>query len=251
VNSFERKKHILDKLRGDGTVSINSLADALGVTRVTIRTDLDTLEQRGLLLRTHGGAVVPEHYHLARHIDSTLQERRQEKEAIAKLAAAQVEDGSTLILDAGSTTAIAARFLVDRRITVVTNSLLVLQELSASETVELLVAGGALRKPDLALIGSLSQHVFERLHPDLVFLGANGFCVERGVTCANLIEAETKRFMIKSANRVLLLADSSKSGRTALAHVCDWDEIDVLVTDRLSGEDREALSGLGVEVMTP
>jgi len=115
----------------------------------------------------------------------------------------------------------------------------------------LLVAGGALRKPDLALIGSLSQHVFERMHPDLVFLGANGFCVERGVTCANLIEAETKRFMIKSANRVCLLADSSKSGKTALAHVCDWDEIDVLVTDRLGEEDREALSGLGVDVVTP
>jgi len=232
-------------------VSINSLANALDVTKVTVRADLDSLEQRGLLLRTHGGAVVPEHYHLARQVSSTLQERRQEKEAIAKLAATLVEDGNTLILDAGSTTAIAARYLIDRRLTVVTNSLLVLQELSSSETVELLVAGGALRKPDLALIGGLSQNFFERLHPDLVFLGANGFCVEKGVTCANLIEAETKRFMIKSANRVCLLADSSKSGKATLAHVCDWEAIDVLVTDKLSPEHREALSGLGVEVMTP
>jgi DeoR/GlpR family transcriptional regulator of sugar metabolism len=241
----------LDALQNDGSVSINSLADTLGVTKVTVRSDLDALEQRGLLLRTHGGAVIPEHYQLARQIGSTLQERRHEKEAIARLAAAQVKDGSTLILDAGSTTAIAARLLVEHRITVVTNSLLVLQELSASETVELLVAGGALRKSDLALIGGLSRHVFEQLHPDLVFLGANGFSVEGGVTCANLVEAETKRFMIKSANRVCLLADSSKSGRMALAHVCNWDEIDVLVTDCLGEEDREALSGLGVEVLTP
>lgn len=251
MTAFERKEYVLEKLRSDGKVSINSLAEVLGVTKVTIRADLDALEQRGLLLRTHGGAVVPEHYHLARHVSSTLHEHRQEKEAIGRLAAELVADGATLILDAGSTTTIAARFLKDRRLTVATNSLLVVQELSGSPTIELLVAGGALRRPDLALIGGLSQHFFERLHPDLVFLGANGFSLEKGVTCANLIEAETKRFMIKSGNRVCLLADSSKAGRVALADVCDWEDIDVLVTDSLSPQDREALSGLGVEVVTP
>jgi DeoR/GlpR family transcriptional regulator of sugar metabolism len=155
-----------------------------------------------------------------------------------------------VLIDSGSTTAILASHLKDMRLTVITNSVLVLQELAASETVELLVCGGALRKPDMALIGEIARSFYEQLNADIIFLGATGYSVEKGVSCANLIEAQTKKHMIKSARKVCLLADSSKRDKAALAHVCDWEDIDILITDSLDTADRKALAGYGVEVKT-
>ncbi|UCF99722.1 MAG: DeoR/GlpR transcriptional regulator [Spirochaetaceae bacterium] len=237
-------------LEEKGKVNINRLAEEFQVTKVTIRSDIDSLETRGLLVRTHGGAVLPENHHRVRRITQTLQERRKEKEGIALVARTLIEPGSTVLIDSGSTTAILARNLKSMRLTVVTNSVLVLQELVGSETVKLLVCGGVLRKSDMALIGEIARSFYEQLNTDIVFLGANGYSVEKGISCANLIEAQTKQHMIKSAQKVCLLADSSKQNRVALAHVCDWEDIDILVTDSLSSADREALAGYGVEVKT-
>lgn len=248
MNGYERKIEIMKLLENNAKVNINRLAEALQVTKVTIRSDLDSLETRGLLLRTHGGAVLPENYHLVRRITHTLHERRKEKEAIARIAVSLIEPGSTVLIDSGSTTAFLARLLTDMRLTVITNSVLVLQELAASETAELLVCGGALRKPDMALIGEIARSFYEQIHADIIFLGATGYCIEKGISCANLIEAETKKHMIKSAQQVCLLADSSKRGRVALAHICDWEDIDILVTDSLSSADQDVLAGYGVEV---
>jgi len=251
MNAYERKMEILKLLSQEGKVSINSLAETFAVTRVTARADLDSLEKQGLLVRIHGGGVPPENYRLARMISKTLQERRQEKELIASLALGLIEDGSTLLIDSGSTTAILAQHLKERHLTVITNSVLVLQELSGLETVELLVSGGALRKPDLALIGEIASSFYQQIHADITFLGATGFSLDKGVSCSNLIEAETKKSMIKSGLKVCLLADSSKAGKVSLAHVCDWEDIDILVTDAVSPEDRKRLLEFGVEVLTP
>lgn len=250
VNGYERKIEIVRLLEEKGKVNINQLAESFGVTKVTIRSDIDSLETRGLLLRTHGGAVLPENHQLVRRINHTLHERRKEKEGIARVARTLIEPGSTVLIDSGSTTAILAHHLKDMRLTVITNSVLVLQELVGSETVELLICGGALRKPDMALIGEIARSFYEQLNADIVFLGANGYSVEKGISCANLIEAQTKKHMIKSAQKVCLLADSSKQNRLALAHVCDWEDIDILVTDSLGAADRESLAGYGVEVIT-
>jgi len=248
VNGYERKIEIVRLLEEKGKVNINQLAETFGVTKVTIRSDMDCLETRGLLVRTHGGAVLPENHHLVRRINHTLHERRKEKEGIARVARTLIEPGSTVLIDSGSTTAILARHLKDMRLTVITNSVLVLQELAGSETVELLVCGGALRKPDMALIGEIARSFYEQLNADIVFLGANGYSVEKGISCANLIEAQTKKHMIKSARKVCLLADCSKQNKAALAHICDWEDIDILITDSLAAADRKALAGYGVEV---
>lgn len=248
MNGYERKIEIVRQLEEKGKVNINQLAEAFEVTKVTIRSDIDSLETRGLLVRTHGGAVLPENHHLVRKITHTLNERREEKEGIARIALTLIEPGSTVLIDSGSTTAILARHLKSMRLTVITNSVLVLQELAGSETVELLVCGGALRKPDMALIGEIARSFYEQLNADIVFLGANGYSLDKGVSCANLIEAETKKHMIKSAQKVCLLADSSKRNRVALAHICDWEDIDMLVTDSLSSADQDVLAGYGVEV---
>jgi len=250
VNGYERKIEMVRLLEEEGKVNINQLAETFGVTKVTIRSDIDSLETRGLLVRTHGGAVLPENHHLVRRFDHTLHERRKEKEGIARIARTLIEPGSTVLIDSGSTTAILARYLKDMRLTVITNSVLVLQELAGSETVELLICGGALRKPDMALIGEIARSFYEQLNADIVFLGANGYSVEKGISCANLIEGQTKKHMIKSARKVCLLADSSKQDKAALAHFCDWEDIDILITDSLGAADQEALADYGVEVKT-
>lgn len=251
MDAYERRVRIMELLERHGKVSINSLAQELGVSRVTARGDLDALEKRGLLVRTHGGAVYPENHGLARLVSRTIHEREAEKEAIAALAITLIQDGATVLIDAGSTTAILARRLRQRRLTVVTNSVPVLQELAGQSSIELLVSGGALRRPDMALIGQVSRAFYEQIRADVVFFGATAFSLDKGVSCANLIEAETKRHMIASGQTICLLADSAKAGKVALAHVCDWDEVDILITDRMEAEDREAMAKLGVRVMTP
>jgi DeoR/GlpR family transcriptional regulator of sugar metabolism len=179
VNGYERKIEIVRLLEEKGKVNINQLAESFGVTKVTIRSDIDSLETRGLLVRTRGGAVLPENHHLVRRVNHTLHEHEKEKEGIARIACSLIEPGSTVMIDAGSTTAILARHLKDMRLTVITNSVLVLQELVASHTVELLVCGGALRKPDMALIGEIARCFYEQLNPDIVFLGATGYSIEK------------------------------------------------------------------------
>jgi DeoR/GlpR family transcriptional regulator of sugar metabolism len=251
MRAYERKLRIMKLLQSKGQVNINQLAEVLGVSRVSVRSDLDALETRGLLVRTHGGAVLPENRDLVRQISRTVHEMEAEKEAIGRLAAGLVEAGSTVLIDAGSTTAVLARFLRDKRLTVITNSIPVLQQLIGAESIELLVSGGALRRPDLALIGEVARSFYEQVHADILFLGATGFSPGKGVSCANLIEAQTKKHMLKSAERVCLLADSSKLGKNALAQVCGWEDIDVLVTDHLGSQDRAALTLHGVEIITP
>ncbi|MDD3823076.1 MAG: hypothetical protein PHN93_04975, partial [Sphaerochaetaceae bacterium] len=129
--------------------------------------------------------------------------------------------------------------------------ILVIQELAAAEAVELLIVGGLLRRPSLAAIGSPARSYLNQIHVDTLFLGASGFSVEQGITCTNLIEADTKQAMIASATKVILLADSSKFGTVSLAKVCNWEDIDLLITDDgLSDEGRLTLEAQGVHVQT-
>ncbi|MBT3273760.1 MAG: DeoR/GlpR transcriptional regulator [Spirochaetales bacterium] len=249
MDSYERKTEVHNILKKKGRIRINEVADQLGVTKVTIRADLDDLEKRGLLVRIHGGAILAENDQLIRQIATTLHEREKEKTIIAKLAVEIIRPNSTILLDSGSTTHTLARQISDMKLTVVTNSTLVLQDLLGSDSIELIVSGGVLRKQSMALIGPVAHGFFSLLTADTLFLGATGYSLEKGVSCSNFIEAETKKRMMGSGAKVCLLVDSSKAGIASLAHVCDWDDIDILITDSITDDDRSELERLGVEVM--
>jgi DeoR family transcriptional regulator, fructose operon transcriptional repressor len=249
VNGFERKDKILEAIKETGTVSINTLAKDFDVTKVTVRSDLDELARLGLVVRTHGGGVSPENQRLTRLVANTIHENIDQKESIARAAFQYIQPGNTILIDAGSTTAFLGRLVKRMRITVITNSVLVLQELLDSESVELFIPRGALRKHDLALIGEASRFFLSQVRADLVFLGATSYSVEKDISCANLIEGETKKSMISCGLRTCLLADSSKAGKVALAHVCDWEDIDVFITDSIGAGEREQLESRGVEVV--
>ena len=249
VNSVKRKIKILDILKAQESVEVEQLTKLFSVSKVTVRGDLDDLERKGLLIRTHGGAMLPENLSLVRVLSNTLEERKDEKSAICRAALQFIKPGMNIIIDAGSTTVHLAKLVGAMNITVITNSVLVLQELMNSETVELLVAGGILRKPSLSFMGAPASFVFDQIHADVLFLGVSGFSIVRGMTCTNMVEAETKKHMIKNASKVCLLADSSKLEKMFIANVCGWDSIDYLVTDYLKDEHKAILAGCGVGIV--
>lgn len=249
MNPAARKQEIMKILNQNQTVQVIDLARSLDVSKVTIRTDLDELENKGLLVRTYGGAVLPEQLSQSRHVSNTIKEFASQKTAIAKKAASFVQPGQNVIIDNGSTTVHMTQFLQNFPFTVTTCSLLVMQELMHYEKIDLIMAGGILRRPVMGLMGNISKDFFRQIHADWFFLGASGYTVAQGVFCSNLIEADTKKTMIQSADKICLLVDSSKMEHSSLARVCDWSSVDFLITDAINADVQAKIEEAGVTVI--
>lgn len=249
MNAFERKRRIMELLDRKESIEVVELTKLFSISKVTARNDLDDLEAKGLLVRTHGGAVPAEKRDLVRLVSNTLNENSDRKRRICEAAARMVEPGQNIIIDSGSTTVHLAPLVAELPITVITNSVLIVQELMGAEQVQLIVAGGLLRRPSMALMGVHARHSFEEVRADLMFLGASGVTVDQGITCNNIIEADTKKAMIRSVTKVCLLVDSTKFGKVSLAKICDWDSVDILITDVIDAATRSSLEAHGVQVL--
>jgi len=243
-----RRERMLERIAVGGFARVGELAEAFGVSEVTVRTDLDVLARHGDVDRVHGGAI-PKGA-LAR-MESPFEESRnsyaEEKSAIAALAAGMVSSGDSVILDVGSTTAAIAGELAARddlvELTVVTNGLSIALELErASERIRVIVTGGTLRPLQHSLVDPLAGVVLDRITADIAFIGCNGVDAAHGVTNINLPEAELKRLMIRRSARTVVVADSSKIGVRHIGRVASLDEVDALIT----GQDapRPALAGI-------
>ncbi len=241
-----------------GFVRVRDLADRFGVSTVTVRADLQLLEERQLAFRVHGGAMPFAGVRGERSFEEVAAQRATEKQAIATLAASSVANGETIVVDVGTTAASLAQALVDRAeltdLNVITNGIKIALLLEAAHPrFTIVVTGGTLRPKQHSLVDPLARTMFESLRVDTVFLGCNGVSVDGGVTNVNLPEAIVKRAMIQSAARCVVLADSTKLGVRTLAPVCTLEEIDVLVTDEgaASGElDEIRARGVDVVVAT-
>jgi DeoR family transcriptional regulator of aga operon len=239
-----------------GFVRVRDLADRFGVSTVTVRNDLQVLEERQVAFRVHGGAMPFSGARGERPFEEVVERQAEQKSAIATLAASLVSNGETIVVDVGTTAASLAQALVDRadltELTVITSGLKVALLLEAAHPrFSIVVTGGTLRPKQHSLVEPLATSMFQQLRADIVFLGCNGVAVDGGVTNVNLPEAAVKRAMIASAARCVVLADSTKLGVRALAPVCALDEIDVLVTDDgADSSDVDAIRSQGVEVVT-
>lgn len=249
MNSVERKQAILGLLTQKEKVDVDELASLFGVSKVTVRADLDSLGEKGLLVRTHGGAMAPENQNLIRIFSNTTKENTEEKDRIAREASKLIKDGDSLIIDSGSTTLHLTKYLSGRNLTVATGSLLALNEMMNDETIELIVLGGTLRRYSMGAIGPMMRFCLEQMRVDWLFLGASAVSVETGISSSNLVEAETKKLMIESADKVCLMADSRKFSSRAFGRICSWDRIDYFITDAISDEDRAAIEAFGVKVV--
>jgi DeoR family transcriptional regulator, aga operon transcriptional repressor len=246
----ERRQHILGLLQSDGRVLVAELSRQLGISQITIRKDLDHLEGKGLIQRTHGGALPVQTGAL---FDPSLQEKQKqhshEKQRIAAAAARLVQEGQCVMLDSGTTTTAIARAL--RRfsqLTVITNAVNIAAEL-AGTNFEVILTGGTLRKNSFSLVGPLAEDVLEEMHADILFLGVDGFDVEQGVTTPNVLESRVNRAMVKAARRVVAVCDSTKFGRRSLSRIVSPAAIHQVITDKnVPQQIVEALQSQNIEV---
>lgn len=251
-----RLRVIQQLLEQRGFVRVRDLADRFGVSTVTVRADLQALEERQVAFRVHGGAMPFDSARGERPFEEVATRRAAEKAAIASAASALVSNGETIVLDVGTTAAAFAQALVDRvdltELTVITNGITIALALeSAHPRFTIVVTGGTLRPKQHSLVEPLATGIFESLRVDTVFLGCNGVAVDGGITNVNLPEAYVKRAMIDAAARCVVLADSSKLGVRTLAPVCPLSGVDVLVTDsQADPADIESIRAEGVDVIT-
>lgn len=249
--SEERRRKIVDLVRVKHQVTVADLCQRCQVSAGTIRQDLSVLDQRGLLQRTHGGAVSLNRRGFEPLADEKQILHQQEKQVIASLALTLIHDGDTLVLDTGTTTLALARLLSARRqLTVVTNDLAIALELEAQTDITVILTGGLLRRQFHCTIGPAALASLADLRVDHAFLAANGVSQEDGLTTPNLDMADLKRAFLTISREAHLLCDSSKSGRTSFVRYASLNEIHTLITDdALSGEEKRTLAETGVRLM--
>ncbi|WP_073457500.1 DeoR/GlpR family DNA-binding transcription regulator [Pseudonocardia thermophila] len=245
-----RHSEILRIVQSSGIVSVETLACGLNVSPSTIRRDLQALEASGALRRVHGGALPcprpsGDGDHAVGHPAGTVSvadAAAEAKERIARCAAELVQDGDVVLIDIGTTTARLAARLRDRRVTVITSSLAVVDVLRDADDVDLLVLGGVLRRNHLSFVGSLTEQALREVRARWLFLGASGVRPDGTVMDTTLVEVPVKQTMIAAAERTALLADRGKFPGTGVSPVCGPDAVDVLVTDAADGEPSDCLA---------
>src|SRR5918997_6605073 len=250
-----RAQFILQELLRTGKVSVGTIAKRLKVSTATIRRDLNELEGRGLLRRSHGGAVPVQQplYEPFRHISYFHEQERQrsaEKRRIGLAAAQLVADGETLAIGAGTTaTQVARSICLHRGLTVLTNAINVAMELSHRDDLKVIVTGGFLSGDWFALVGPGAIQSVGEIFVDKVFVGADGIHHEHGLTTNYPDQATIHRAMMRHARRKVIVADHRKLGAIASALICPIDGVDILITDRGATHDSVApFVAKGIEV---
>ncbi|MCO8266106.1 DeoR/GlpR transcriptional regulator [Haloferax sp. Atlit-12N] len=246
----ERKRRIVELVSDSDGRSVESLSDHLGYSKATIRRDLRELEDRGLIERSHGGAVPVTSVGREQTYGQKEVQNLEGKRAIADRAVEELAEGQVVFFDAGTTTMEVARKVPkDGTILGVTNSPRLAIELNEEEN-EVKLTGGTLRRRTKALVGPTAESFMERTNFDLLFLGTNGLDVESGLTTPNEDEARMKELMVEKAAKVVLVADLSKLGRRSFVQFASLEDIDLIITDgTLDDDSREEIESAGVTVV--
>jgi DeoR/GlpR family transcriptional regulator of sugar metabolism len=245
----ERRNRLLELVRERGFASLPDLATNLQVSESTVRRDLDYLEEVGSARRTHGGVFYTGAAPKLPHFEERQPAQWEKKRAIAREAAALIEDGDTVLLDGGSTTYEVARLLVGRSLQVVTNSLPVANLFASNATTDLVLVGGYVYPRTGVSLGPYANEMLSRINVRRTVLSVAGI-TERGYFNSNLLLVETERVMIEAADEVIVVADSTKFGRQSLALLSDLGGIDHLVVDEgIANPWREKIQNAGVKLI--
>jgi len=252
-DTSQRRLQISELVRQQGSVQVAPLAARFGVSVQTVRKDLRYLAERGVMARAYGGAIDSNavgggQAEAAYEAKRTV--RLDEKRRIGRLAATLVRPGDTIAIDSGTTAVRLAEALPDIEVTVVTNDFGVLTALAPKTNIHIVMLGGELRRKNMAFYGGLTVDAIDALHVDVVFLGVDGFDLERGITTHHEPEAMLNRKMVEAARRVVAITDSSKFGKVCLHRILPVSGLDVLITDTDAPDElREASRQFGFELL--
>ena len=228
----DRRAKIVQMITSERMVKVNDLIKTFNVSIETIRRDLKYLEDSGYIRRVYGGAVVKSMYGLEPDYSSREIKNYNEKVAIGRKTVDLVDDGDTIAIDIGTTTLEFARALKgNKKVTVITNAILIAAALADDDNIRVIMLGGNVRKGDLSTSGFLSENDISLFNVDKIFLGIGGITIDEGITDYHIEESNLRRHILKKTHIVIGLADFSKFGVIAMNKVCDIEKINFLVTD--------------------
>jgi len=239
-STVERRDKIIQILYDQGKVRVDELSEKFSVTSVTIRNDLDFLENKGILHRTHGGALMRKNVYEDHTIEEKQKIRSAEKQRIGKRAVEMINDGDSILLDSGTTTLEIARRIHDKEnLTIMTNAIPIAVDLTNKKNVNVMLTGGTLRNESYSLVGPDAEEVIRNYYFDKLFLGVDGIDIELGLTTPNPMEAQLNRLMVERASEVIAVTDSSKFGRQSFSFICELEVISTIITDTKLSEEYE------------
>jgi DeoR/GlpR family transcriptional regulator of sugar metabolism len=252
LSNVERQNLLLRYIEQMQRVTVTQLCERFSISPATARRDLDSLAESGKVQRVHGGVLAvrkapPELPALQRAAEQT-----SEKKRIAAAAAQLIQDGDTVFLGSGTTVAEIAVFLRERHsLTVITNSLFVINALADSPDINVISLGGILRRTEMSLIGHIAEGSLAEVRTNKVIIGIRAIDIEQGLTNDYVQETMTDRAILKIGQQVIVVADHTKCGRVATAFVAPLNNIHTLVTDTdTPAEFVEAVTAKGVQVIT-
>jgi len=232
-STVDRRDKIINKIQSEGTVRVDELSEEFGVSSVTIRNDLDFFEEKGLIHRTYGGALLRNNVYKDPSIEEKKKINIEEKRRIGEHAASLIKNGESIILDSGSTTREVALRLKDKEeLTIMTNAINIALELAGSTNIEVMLTGGVMRNKSYSLIGPEAERTMQNYYFDKLFLGVDGINFDRGLTTSHPLEARLNRIMVERSSNVIAITDSTKFGRYSFSYICDLDIVDMVITDK-------------------
>lgn len=249
----ERINAILEILHQDGAVNISDLSDRFGVTSMTIRRDLFEIESQENICRTHGGAIYQLNDEHRNNIPTLerLSLFQKEKIRIAKKAVEMIKSGDTVFIGSGTTTFyLALELQTYDNITIVTNSLSILNHLAVNGKMNVVLLGGFLRRAEYSLIGHFTTNMTKEIYVDIVFLGMNGIHPRFGFTSNHPQEILTDQAILQMSSNIIVLADHTKIGRVAPSKTAEINAAKIIITSRgASRETLDSISEQGVKVI--
>ncbi|MFT4143572.1 MAG: DeoR/GlpR family DNA-binding transcription regulator [Mobilitalea sp.] len=236
--TIERRNKILEILKTDGRVVVGDLSAMFKVTEETIRRDLEKLENQGFAKKTYGGAIIADNATVDIPFLIRKQSNVESKEHIAALVCSMVDDGDHLMLDASSTAVYIAKQLKSKKnLTLITNSIEIMLELSDISGWKILSTGGTLREGSLSLVGYQAEKMISTFHVDKSIISCKGIDIRKGITDSNEMDAHIKKLMLESSNMKILAVDQTKFNRISFTKIEDISGVDTIVTDKQPSED--------------
>lgn len=250
-NTINRRDEIIRLITKTRKVRVDELTKLFNVSSVTVRNDLSYLDEKGILHKSYGGALIRDNVALDESILEKKKIHSDEKNRIGLAAAKMINDGDSIILDSGTTTSSIVKYIKNRKnLTVLTNAINIASELAGITDIEVILTGGKLRKKSFSLVGPQAELMLQSYYFDKVFLGVDGFDFSFGLTTPNYLEAQLNKLMVKVSQQVIAVADSSKFNRKSLCLITKPELIDVVITDKKITSDNVAkLKEIGIELI--